>query len=99
MISIEERVRAIVERNWDDKQSVVHEVAHEFHLLRAALPSAADLESIAYHLENWGGREVTSVDGTFFDASLFLRRAASLVRLALNEEAEDAEKSRPMQPR
>jgi hypothetical protein len=88
MITIEQRVQRIVETNWGDKQTLIHEFTHEMHLLRAALPSAADLESIAHQLEIGGGREVVLADGTFFDASLLLRRAAELIRLAMNEEAE-----------
>ncbi|MGH9881157.1 MAG: hypothetical protein ACRD6N_06945 [Pyrinomonadaceae bacterium] len=88
MITIEQRVQRIVEANWGDKQTLIHEFTHEMHLLRSALPSAADLESIAHQLEIGGGREVVLPDGTFFDASVLLRRAAELIRLAMNEEAE-----------
>lgn len=88
MITIEQRVQTIVESSWGDKQTLIYRFTHELNLLRAALPSAADLESIAYHLEIGGGRDVTLPDGTFFDASIVLRRAAELIRLAINEEAE-----------
>ena len=63
-------------------------MAREMHLLRAALPSAADLDAIAYHLEMSGDQEVDLTDGTVFNASIFLRRAAQLVRLAINQQLE-----------
>ncbi|HZE68253.1 MAG TPA: hypothetical protein VE135_01855 [Pyrinomonadaceae bacterium] len=86
MITIEERVQTIVEANWGDKYTLIHKFVRELHSLRAALPSPADLESIAYHLEIVGGQDVVLGDGTVFDASLVLRRAAGLIRLALSEE-------------
>jgi hypothetical protein len=89
MITIEERVQRIVEANWNDKHSLIYSVSHEMHLLRSALPSPADLESIAYHLEIGGGQEVMLDDGTVFDASMVLRRAAGLIRLAINEEMQN----------
>jgi hypothetical protein len=88
MMTIEQHVQSVVEANWDDKQALIHRVTREMHLLRAALPSAADLEAIAYRMEIAGRQEVDLADGTVFDASLFLRRAAQLVRLAINEQME-----------
>ena len=85
MITIEERVQRIVEANWRDKEALIYGLAREMHQLRAALPSAADLESIAYHMESAGGQDVFFADGTICNASLMLRRSAALIRLAINE--------------
>jgi hypothetical protein len=91
MFTIEERVEKIVEANWGDKPALIHKLALELHSFRAAMPSAGDLESIAYNLEITGGKDVVSPDGTFFDASLVLRRAADLIRLAINEQLESGQ--------
>ena len=87
MVTLEQRIRKVVEANWDDKQALIHEIVREIQMLRAALPSPADLEAIAYHFETSCGQEVELPDGTTFDASVFLRRAAERARLVINEEA------------
>lgn len=92
MFTVEERVRKIIEENWGDKEALIHRTVHEIQLLRAALPTPADLEAIAYRFETACSREVDLHDGTTFDASMFLRRAARLIRLTINEEAEPRDK-------
>jgi len=87
MVTLEQRVRKLVEANWDDKQALIHALVREIEMLRAALPSPADLEAIAYHFETACGQDVELPDGTTFDASVFLRRAAEQGRLVINEEA------------
>ena len=93
MVPIEERVLRIVEANWGDKQALTHAIAREIQMLHAALPSAADLEAIAYHFETACRQEVSLPDGTTFDAAVFLRRAARMIRLAINEELESEDGS------
>jgi hypothetical protein len=93
MATIEERVRKIVEANWGDQQALIHAIVREMQMLHAALPSAADLEAIAHHFETACGQEVDLPDGTTFDASVFLRRTARLIRLAINEELEPEDES------
>ena len=88
MITIEERVQRIVEANQGDKQALVHAFVKELEMLQAALPSAADLEAIAYHFETACGQEVDLPDGTTFDAPVFLRRAAAVIRETISEEPE-----------
>jgi len=85
MMLIEQRIRAIVEANDDDRDALIRAFVREVEMLQAALPSAADLEAVAYHLERACNQEVELTDGTTFDASVFLRRSARLIRLALNE--------------
>ena len=86
MIAIEERVQRIVEANQGDKEALIHAFVRELEMLHAALPSAADLEAIAYHFETACGQEVELPDGTTFDASVLLRRTARLIRETINEE-------------
>ena len=75
-----------MEANGDDREALIRAFVREVELLHAALPSAADLEAVAYHLERSCNQEVELTDGTTFDASVFLRRSARLIRLALNEQ-------------
>src|SRR5258705_4326226 len=88
MITIEQRAQQIVEANRGDKAALIHAVAREIDLLRAVMPSPADLEAIAYHLETACTQEIDLPDGTTLDASLVLRRAARLIREVINEEGE-----------
>ena len=87
MVTLEQRIRKLVEANWDDRQALIHALVREIEVLRTALPSPADLEAIAYHFETACGQDVELPDGTTFDASVFLRRAAERARLVINEEA------------
>jgi len=87
MVTLEQRIRNLVEANWDDKQALIHAIVREIQMVRAALPSPADLEAIAYHFETACGQEVELPDGTTFDAAVFLRRAAERARLVINEQA------------
>ena len=86
MITIEQRVQQIVEANWGDKPALIRAFVREIEMLHAALPSAADLEAIAYHFETACSQEVELPDGTTVDASILLRRSAQLIRQTLNEE-------------
>jgi hypothetical protein len=84
--TIEEHVRRLVAASSGDQETLVHDLVREIESLHAAMPSAADLEAVAYHFETACGQEVESPDGTTFDASVFLRRAARLVRETEREE-------------
>jgi hypothetical protein len=88
MSTIEERIQKIVEANWDDKQTLIYLLVHEIHLLRAALPTPAYLESVASQLEVTCVQEMDLTDGTTFNGPVFLRHTARLVRLAISEEME-----------
>jgi hypothetical protein len=88
MSTIEERIQKIVEASWDDKQALIYRIVHEIHLLRAALPAPAYLETVASQLEVTCVQEMDMMDGTTFNGPVFLRHTARLVRLAINEEME-----------
>jgi hypothetical protein len=85
MLTIEERVRKLVEANWGDKQATIHGIVREIHLLQAALPAPDYLESVASQLEVTCVQEVDLINGTTFNGPVFLRQAARLVRLAISE--------------
>jgi hypothetical protein len=87
MVSIEEHVQQIVEANWGDKNALIYRIANEIRLLRTALPAPAYLESVASQMEMASDSGVKLVDGTTFDGPVFLRHAALLVRLAINEQS------------
>jgi hypothetical protein len=80
------RVQRIVEENWGDKQALISVFVREIHLLRAALPIPAYLEVVASQLEVSCVQEMDLPDGTIFHAPVFLRHAARLVRLMMNDE-------------
>ena len=83
----------MVEENWGDKQALISVIVREIHLLRAALPPPAYLESVASQLEVSCVQETDLPDGASFHAPVFLRQAARLVRLIINEEAASADKT------
>ena len=93
MNTIEERIQKIVEANWDDKQALIYRIVHEIHLLRAALPTPAYLESVASQLEVTCVLEMDLMDGTTFNGPVYLRHTARLVRLAINEEMEPSDEA------
>jgi hypothetical protein len=86
MLTIEERVQTIIEANWGNKQALIDGIAREMHLLRCALPAASYLDSVASHLEDSYALEIDLPDGSTFNGPEFLRQAAQLVRLTINEE-------------
>ncbi|HEY0322513.1 MAG TPA: hypothetical protein VGC66_16275 [Pyrinomonadaceae bacterium] len=86
MITIEEHVQRIVASNRDNEEALVYRLAHEIHLLRAALPTPAYLESVASQLEATCVQEMDLPDGSTFNGAVFLRHVAELVRLAINDE-------------
>ena len=88
MITIEEHIQKIVESNRSNEQELVCRIVREIHLLRAALPTPAYLESVASQLESACVREMDLPDGSTFNGAVFLRQAAQLVRLAISDERE-----------
>jgi hypothetical protein len=86
MTTIEEQVRRIVESNRDNEDALVYRIAHEIHLLRAALPTPAYLESVASQLEDACVLELDLPDGATFNGPVFLRQAAQLVRLIISND-------------
>lgn len=93
MLTAEERVQRMVEENWGDKEALIAVLVREIHLLRAALPTPAYLESVASQLEVSQVQVMDLPDGTSFHAPVFLRRAAQLVRLIVNDETASADKT------
>jgi hypothetical protein len=93
MMTIEERVQKIVEASRGDEQALIHRLVHAIHLLHAALPTPAYLESVASQLEVTCVQEMNLPDGTTFDGPVFLRHTARLVRLAIIEEMWPEDKS------
>ena len=89
MITIEELVQRIVESNRGDEQALIYRIAQEMHLLRAALPTPAFLESVASQLEGTCLHEMDLPDGTTFNGPVFLRHAARLVRLVIIDESDN----------
>lgn len=91
MTTIEEQVRRIVESNRGNEEALVYTIAHEIHLLRAALPTPTYLESVASQLEDTCVQEMDLPDGATFNGPLFLRQAAQLVRLVISNDMESKE--------
>jgi hypothetical protein len=92
MITIEERVQRIVESNRGNEEALVYRIVHEIHLLHAALPTPAYLESVAAQLDGTCVHEMSLPDGTTFNGPVFLRHTAELVRLAMSDEREPNDK-------
>jgi hypothetical protein len=88
MITIEEYVQRIVESNRGNEDALVYSIAHVIHMLRAALPTPAYLESVAAQLDGTCVHEMSLPDGTTFNGPVFLRHTAELVRLARSDERE-----------
>ena len=88
MITIEERVQRIVESNRGNEAALCYRIVHEIHMLHAALPTPAYLESIAAQLDGTCVHEMSLPDGTTFNGPVFLRHTAELVRLAMSVERE-----------
>jgi hypothetical protein len=88
MITIEEHVQRIVESNRGNEAALVYRIVHEIHMLHAALPTPAYLESIAAQLDGTCVHEMSLPDGTTFNGPVFLRHTAELVRLAMSVERE-----------
>jgi len=88
MITIEEHVQRIVESNRGNEAALVYRIVHEIHMLHAALPTPAYLESIAAQLDGTCVHEMSLPDGTTFNGPVFLRHTARLVRLAMSVERE-----------
>lgn len=88
MITIEERVQRIVESNRGNEAALCYRIVHEIHMLRAALPPPAYLESVAAQLDGTCVHEMSLPDGTTFNGSVFLRHTARLVRLAMSDDRE-----------
>ncbi|MDX6711511.1 MAG: hypothetical protein QOH96_2527 [Blastocatellia bacterium] len=88
MITVEEYVQRIVESNRGNEEALVSIIAHEIHLLRAALPTPAYLESVAAQLEVICVQEMDLPDGETFNGPEFLRHAAQFVRLIINGDME-----------
>ncbi len=88
MITVEEYVQRIVESNRGNEEALVSIIAHEIHLLRAALPTPAYLESVAAQLEVICVQEMDLPDGETFNGPEFLRHTAQFVRLIINGDME-----------
>jgi hypothetical protein len=96
MITIEARIQRIVESNRGNEDALVYRIVREIHLLRAALPTPAYLESVASQLEGTCVHEMDLPDGSTFNGPVFLRHTAQLVRLAIIEESALAAKTESM---
>jgi hypothetical protein len=83
MLTVEEYVQRIVESNRGNEEAMVSMIAHEIHLLHAALPTPAYLESVADQLEVVCVQEMDLPDGETFNGPEFLRHAAQVVRLIM----------------
>lgn len=90
MITIEEHVQRIVESNRGNEGALVYRIVHEIHMLRAALPTPAYLESVAAELDGTCVHEMSLPDGTTFNGPVFLRHTARLVRLAMSDDRESS---------
>ena len=88
MITVEEYVQRIVESNRGNEEALVSIIAHEIHLLRAALPTPAYLESVAAQLEVICVQKMDLPDGETFNGPEFLRHTAQFVRLIINGDME-----------
>jgi len=88
MITVEEYFQRIVESNRGNEEALVSIIAHEIHLLRAALPTPAYLESVAAQLEVICVQEMDLPDGETFNGPEFLRHTAQFVRLIINGDME-----------
>jgi chorismate mutase len=88
MLTVEEYVQRIVESNRGNEEALVSVIAHEIHLLHAALPTPSYLESVAAQLEVICVQEMDLPDGETFNGPEFLRNAAQFVRLIMNGEME-----------
>ena len=99
MLTIEERVQTIIEANWGNKQALIDGIAREMHLLCSALPTASYLDSVASILEDTYALEIDLPDGTTFNGPEFLRQAAQLVRMTINEEADGIDEASTSGPR
>ena len=88
IFTTEKHIKIIVDANWDDKEMMIHKLAREVSMLRAALPIPAQLEAVASQLEMGCLQMIDMPDGSMIDGPDRLRNTAYLVRVVLTNELE-----------